>query len=138
MGVDIWSLIYNETRPWLMDMPYVYDSIIKFGLEKNNMFHQPHFLHDSNILNLATPLTNNILQNVEPNAAVGTVELENLTLHSTLNHGLIIVALDPDRKISDLNRTDNIFVDFVNVNMTYESMKPFCSVSSLGFGKFKS
>ena len=47
--------------------------------------------------------------------------------------GLLVVALDPFYRFEDIDRTDNIFVQYVTV-MDNEDLEnnPFCSVKELG------
>ena len=47
--------------------------------------------------------------------------------------GLLVVALDPFDRFEDIDRTDNIFVQYVTVmdNGDLEN-NPFCSVKELG------
>ena len=68
---------------------------------------------------------------------VGKLDLTKMTLPKTKGHeGLIVVVLDPDNKIPDDNKTDNVFIQFVNMNYTSTEMEPKaeCSVSGVGLG----
>jgi hypothetical protein len=63
------------------------------------------------------------------------IDLAQMTLPITSGHqGLIIVALDPNNRIPDSNRTDNVFIQFVNMNYTDNSLTSDCSVSGVGLG----
>ena len=95
--------------------------LIKLGSEDLNMFEKPIFLHDDNIMKLreAKEAT---LESVGVGQEVGEVDLAKTKFPIGVGYGgLLIIALDPLWKINDLDRTDNVFVQYVAVNGTDEN-----------------
>ena len=139
-GFDIWELLYNYNgnKTWLMDNPGFSTEIIKLGLEDNNMFFRPQFLHNESLVKQEDITTNGVVGSVKPGGVYGNVDFENTVLPMLpYSSGLLVIALDPTRKLSDNNRTDNVFIEFIHINTTeWKEPEPFCSVTTRSLGKF--
>lgn len=132
-GIDVGNMMFNYfgNNSWLMDNPEINTAVIKKGLEELNMFYMSHFLHNSSVLTLSST---EVVDEVAIDGALGKADLGKMVLPNTGHSGLLIVVLDPEMKIPDNNRTDNVFVEFVTVNSTAEP-KTYCSVSPMSMGK---
>ena len=76
------------------------------------MFDQAIFLHNSSLLPDSA-------EEVQVGSVVGQVLLDRTALPPGIPwQGLLVIALDPLEKIPDIDRTDNIFVQYVRVNGT--------------------
>ena len=134
-GLDVGDVMYNyyNNRTWLSENPYIYEEVVKKGMEDFNMFYMAHFLHNSSILTLANPAVD-VVNEVAAGAELGKVDMSKLVLPNTGYNGLLIVVLDPEMKLPDDNRTDNVFIEFVTVNTSREA-DTYCSVSPIAMGK---
>jgi len=119
---------------WFFDEPVAMKNLIKLGLKDMNMFHKPLFLHNSSILDMANGIENGAKVGQE----IGKINLEKTALPlGTPWQGLLIVALDPLEKYEDIDRTDNVFVQYVMVNGTDDEGnwlmdEPICNVQPVG------
>ena len=137
---DIYELLYNynNNKSWLMDTPGLGQGIARKGLEDNNMFFRPQFLHNGSLVRLADGnIKDGVLASVSPNGVYGKVDLENTFLPMLpYSSGMLVVALDPARRLADQDREDNVFVEFVYINSTtWDEPNPLCSVTPKDFGK---
>ena len=126
-------------KSWFLNKPQEMKKLIKLGSENLNMFEKPIFLHDDNIMKLreAKEAT---LESVGVGQEVGEVDLAKTKFPIGVGYGgLLIIALDPLWKINDLDRTDNVFVQYVAVNGTDENgdwvENPLCSADGVGLGE---
>jgi len=119
---------------WYFNEPEAMKNLIKLGLKDKNMFDKPLFLHSSSILTFA----DGIETGAKIGKEVGKLDLEKTALPlGTPWQGLLIVALDPMEKYEDIDRTDNIFVQYVMVNGTDDEGnwlmdEPICNVQPVG------
>lgn len=119
---------------WFFNEPTAMKNLIKRGLKDLNMFDKPLFLHNSSILTLALGME----EGAKIGEEIGIIDLEKTVLPlGTPWQGLLIVALDPLEKFEDIDRSDNIFVQYVMVNGTDEDGnwlpdEPICNVQPVG------
>ena len=101
------------------------------------MFDKPIFLHEGNLLSLKNQLS---VESVGVGQEVGKLDLSKTKLPVGVGYGgLLIIALDPLWKINDLDRTDNVFVQYVKVNGTDSAGEwvesPHCMAEGVGLGE---
>merc|ERR1711970_71388 len=127
-------------RGWYYNEPNAMMNLVRLGLEDMNMFYKPLFLHNESIVDFAKT-DENKLEGFEISELVGKVRFEKTALpRGTPWQGLLVVALDPLKKTPDIDRTDNVFVQYVTVNGTdaagnYIEDQPVCKVEPSGKGK---
>ena len=121
---------------WYFNDPKAMKNLIEMGLKDMNMFDKPLFLHNISLLSLEE--TDKIEQGTKIGKSLGKLDLDKTALPlGTPWQGLLIVALDPLQKFDDIDRTDNIFVQYVAVNGTDEGGnwlpdEPICNVQPVG------
>ena len=115
-----------------LDEPEAVQKLIKLGIEDLNMFGKPKFLHSSPIFSLAS---SEFIPNVKIGETLGEIELDKTSLPmSSLGQGLLVVALDPLQKLSDVDRIDNVFMQLITLDaeeISY-SEDQTCDVVGLG------
>ena len=126
-------------KSWFLNEPQQMKKLIKLGSKDLNMFEKPIFLHDNKILKM-TAAKETSLDSVGVGEEVGEVELSKTKLPIGVGYsGLLIIALDPLWKINDLDRTDNVFVQYVAVNGTDDAgewvEKTLCMADGVGLGE---
>ena len=126
-------------KSWFLNEPQEMKKLIKLGSEDLNMFEKPIFLHDNNIVKMTVGKEAS-LESVGVGQEVGEVELAKTKLPIGVGYGgLLIIALDPLWKINDLDRTDNVFVQYVSVNGTDDAGEwvenPMCMADGVGLGE---
>ena len=124
-------------KEWFLNQPEEMRKLIKLGLEDMNMFDKPIFLHEGNLLSLKNQLS---VESVGVGQEVGKLDLSKTKLPVGVGYGgLLIIALDPLWKINDLDRTDNVFVQYVKVNGTDSAGEwvenPLCMAEGVGLGE---
>ena len=132
-----WGFSDFTGKDWFLNEPEDMRNLIKLGLEDMNMFEKPIFLHDDNLLNLNGKKQ---LESVGVGEEVGELDLSKTKLPLGVGYGgLLIIALDPLWKINDLDRTDNVFVQYVKVNGTDSAGEwvenPLCMAEGVGLGE---
>ena len=132
-----WGFSDFTGKDWFLNEPEEMRNLIKLGLEDMNMFEKPIFLHDDNLLNLNGKKQ---LESVGVGEEVGELDLSKTKLPLGVGYGgLLIIALDPLWKINDLDRTDNVFVQYVKVNGTDSAGEwvenPLCMAEGVGLGE---
>ena len=132
-----WGFSDFTGKDWFLNEPEDMRNLIKLGLEDMNMFEKPIFLHDDNLLNLNGKKE---LESVGVGEEVGELDLSKTKLPLGVGYGgLLIIALDPLWKINDLDRTDNVFVQYVKVNGTDSAGEwvenPLCMAEGVGLGE---
>ena len=133
-GLDLWQLMYNYyyNNTWLADTPHLHHDIVKLGLEDMNMFYMAQFLHNASVLDIKSQ--EGVLNEVAAGSVVGRLDSSRLVMPSAVGEGsagLLVVALDPNYKMADRNRTDNVFVEFVTVNSSSAASPPTVSAYSM-------
>ena len=103
-------------------------NLINLGLADMNMFEKSIFLHNSSILKMAgqEDASYGIGQEVGEVKFGPWMEDTREHLGTALPRGvgyqgLLVIALDPLAKLYDVDRTDNVFVQYVTVNGTDEA-----------------
>ena len=96
------------------------------------MFGKPLFLHSSPILKMSS---DDMVPSVKVGGTLQKLNLDTTVMPETLlKQGLIVVAMDPLWKTSDVDRIDNVFVQYVTLKGQHES-KPddqVCTVVGIG------
>ena len=61
-GLNVYDVIYNyyQNNSWFMETDGLYQEVIKLGLTDGNMFYNPHFFHNSSILDFSAQVCINI------------------------------------------------------------------------------
>ena len=113
-----------------MDESEPYKKLINEGLENFNMFHiGAELLHNQSLLNLNSEMKDGLLVG----GTLGTLDLGKMfslqhNIHLSIilaktkmpeaSHwqGFLIVALDPLKKINDVDRSDNVFVQYIKLD----------------------
>ena len=113
---------------WYFNEPDAMRTLIQLGQKEMNMFEKPLFLHNTSIFRMAAE------KGAKRGSSLGKIDLESTAIPLGAPwQGLLVVALDPLNKIPDMDRTDNVFVQYVTVNGTDESGnwlmdQPICDV----------
>ena len=123
---------------WFFDEPAAMNNLINLGIENMNMFEKPLFLHDTQLIDPAMNKERRIGE------AFAKIDLDKTAIPLGAPwQGLLVVALDPLWKFEDIDRTDNVFVQYVRVNGTDDNGnwlmdEPICNVQPVGksLGKF--
>ena len=133
-----------EGSKWYMEEPEAYTKLIRLGLYDMNMFHSSIMLHNQSIHSF------DMKSGVDVGGTMGTLDLGEkfnedfnfwrfITVFLTDKtrmpsgsyfQGLLIVALDPLNRIEDVDRTDNIFVQYVRMEnqVAATEYSPECSM----------
>jgi len=98
----------------------------------------PLFLHNTSLMQLDSSGAG-IVSAVPQGGRVGTLNMASTRLPPlAAGYGLLVLLLDPLARMADTNRTDNIFVQFVNITNNLTSaggMKPStCAVAPIDSG----
>lgn len=120
------------TADGIFNEPEAMKNLIKLGIEDPNMFGKPLFLHSIPLIKLSTP---DKVPKLNAGGTLQKLDLEKTKMPATsMNQGLIVVALDPLWKIPDTNRIDNVFVQYITLDNgeILESEKQVCNVIGLG------
>jgi hypothetical protein len=132
----------NKSGSWFFKNPKAMRKMAQEGMKDLTMFEKTLFLHKENLVTMGgqgTPGdTSFSVGKIKQD--VGTVDLTKTALPLGAPYdGLLVIALDPLEKINDEDRTDNIFVQYVNVNATTESGEwvdnPVCQAEGVGLGE---
>jgi hypothetical protein len=76
----------------------------------------PQFLHKVSLLELINRAPRGVVGAVPKNMQLGKLNLRKTFLMSKANDsGFVVIVLDPLSQLSDFNRTDNVFVQFVRL-----------------------
>ena len=106
------------SESWFLEEPEALQKLINLGLADMNMFENSIFLHNSSILAMADQEDASYGIGQE----VGKVDLAKTALPRGVGYqGLLVIALDPLAKLYDMDRTDNVFVQYVTINGTDEA-----------------
>ena len=137
------SISQFEGFNWYMEEPEAYTELIRLGLNDMNMFHSSIMLHNQSLHSF------NMKSGVDIGGTMGTLDLgeknEDFNLQRFITvifidktrmpsgsyfQGLLIVALDPLNRIEDVDRTDNIFVQYVRMEnqVAATEYSPDCSM----------
>lgn len=118
-----------------MDLLINRPQVLLDRIRDRTIFARPLFLHDTPILQLAEPITDDgVFEAVEAGGVVGRVDLSLTRMPLTGAYsGVLILVVDPLEKLPDVNRLDNYFIQLVHVNSTnqnYEEIEDeqFCAV----------
>ena len=129
---------------WLQSYIPAYTSLLTSLVKNMSTFSRPLFLHNASLLALASndsARIGRVVKAVPLGGRLGRLSLEMTRLPpQAAGYGFLVLALDPLARLPDPNRTDNLFVQFVNVNNnhSWDDRAPFtCSVSAINSGKLK-
>ena len=124
---------------WFLNEPTALRTLVKLGLQDLNMFEKAMFLHSGSLVSIISQGAEGF-DTVKIGQDVGKVALWDTSLPLGVpQEGLLVIALDPLRKLDDLDRTDNVFVQYVTVNGTTEDGewvdKAVCKAEGVGIGR---
>jgi len=102
--------------PWLLNNSWAYSNLIRFFMKNISSLGHPQFLHKTSLLELINRSPRGVVGAVPKNGQLGKLNLRKTFLMSKANDsGFVVIVLDPLSQLSDFNRTDNVFVQFVRL-----------------------
>jgi hypothetical protein len=119
-----------------------YSTLISYFNKNMSSQYQLQFLHNHSLLGLGNLSTGGVVEAVPYGGQLGQLNLQETQLDANaVGYGFLVLALDPLAKLADHNRTDNIFIQLVNVvnNASliggHERTRATCSAAPIHSGK---